>query len=123
MKKSEPQVAASRQRSEHASLGQDVHEESYQSAYLASSTHLKGVHSNKEGDASMEIAAAPEVRELQEGGLVVEPPVVKTVLYKKFDPSVGSAGIKSQSSHKSNQNPPSHASLNRYTEGQLVQNQ
>lgn len=86
-KKSEPQVAPSRQRSEHASL----HEESYQSAYLASSTHLKGVHSlshtpQKEGDVSMEMAASPEIRELQEGGLVVKPPVVKTVLYKKFDP-------------------------------------
>jgi len=34
----------------------------------------------------MEMAASPEIRELQEGGLVVKPPVVKTVLYKKFDP-------------------------------------
>ena len=126
MKKSEPQVAASRLRSAHPSLGQDVHEESYQSAYLASSTHLKGVHSNNAGDASMEVAArilaSPEIRELQGGDLVVKPPVVKTVLYKKFDPSVGSAGVKSQSSHKSNQNLPSQASAQRYTEGQLVQN-
>jgi len=82
------------------------------------------------GDVSMEMAASllisPEIRELQEGDdfndLVVKPPVVKTVLYKKFDPSVGSAGIKSQSSHQSSQNLPSQASLNRHTEGQLVQN-
>jgi hypothetical protein len=122
MKKSEPQVAASRRSSEHASLGHDLHEESYQSAYLASSTHLNGVHSNKEGDASMEMAASPEVRELQGGDVVVKPPVVKTVLYKKFDPSVGSAGVKRQSSCESNQNSPSPTSLTRYKEGQLVQN-
>ena len=122
MKKSEPQVAASRQRSEHASLGHDLHEDSYQSAYLASSTHLKGVHSNKEGDASMEMAASREVTELQEGNVVVKPPVVKTVLYKKFDPPVGSAGVKSQGSRESNQNSPSAASLTRFKEGQLVQN-
>lgn len=68
------------------------------------------------------MAALREIRDLQEGDFVGKPPVVKTVLYKKFDQKVGSAGIKSQSSHKSNQNSPSRASLNRYKEGKLVQN-
>ena len=70
----------------------------------------------------MDMATSPELRELQEGDLVVKPPVVKTVLYKKFDPSAGSAGVKSQSSRESNQNLPSPAALTRYKEGQLVQN-
>ena len=51
----------------------------------------------------------------QVADFAAKPPVVKTVLYKKFDPQASSAAIKSRSSHKS-------SSMHRYQEGQLVPN-